>query len=66
MVLYTTEAHIRSLDEVLKKVSVLKKVGDNDYLVEYNNNTFHAIFNPFVGRYFVDDVSPPRRNISDR
>ena len=30
--------------------------GTNDYLAEYNGVKCHAIFNPFVGRYFVDDV----------
>ena len=31
-------------------------LGDNDYLAEYNGVKCHAMFNPFVGRYFVDDV----------
>jgi hypothetical protein len=29
---------------------------DNDYLVDYNGVMCHALFNPFVGRYYVDDL----------
>ena len=35
---------------------VLEKVGDNDYRAEYRSKVCTAIFNPFVGLYYVDDV----------
>lgn len=40
--------------------------GDNDYLAEYNGVKCHAIFNPFAGRYFVDDVYGVIRSSPDR
>lgn len=54
------ECYIHSLKQgdthVLGEATILKRLGDNDYLAEYNGVKCHAIFNPFVGRYFVDDV----------
>lgn len=36
---------------------MLRKVGDNDYLVRTPAGiTCHAIFNPFVCLYYADDV----------
>ena len=35
-------------------------------LAEYNGVKCHAIFNPFAGRYFVDDVYGVIRNAPDR
>ena len=32
-----------------------EKLGDNDYLAEYNGVRCHAIYNPFVNRFYVDD-----------
>ena len=45
-----------------------ERLGENDYLAEYNGVKCHAIFNPIVGRYYVDDVygvirnKPPERD----
>jgi hypothetical protein len=55
-------AYIHSLKDkendrhVLGEAAILEKIGDNLYLAEYNGVKCTAIFNPFVGRYFVDDV----------
>jgi hypothetical protein len=49
------EMHIHSLNGELREATILKKLGDNDYLAEYNGVRCHAIFNPFVGRFYVDD-----------
>ena len=38
----------------------------HDYLAEYNGVKCHAIYNPFVGRYFVDDVYGVIRSSPDR
>jgi len=40
---------------VLAEATIIKKLGDNDYLADYNGVKCRAMFNPFVGRYFVDD-----------
>ena len=54
------ECYIHSLKQgethVLGEATIIKRLGDNDYLAEYNGVKCHAIFNPFAGRYFVDDA----------
>ena len=49
-----------------REATILKRIGDNDYLAEYNGVKCHAIFNPFAGRYFVDDVYGVIRSSPDR
>lgn len=53
----TVRGMIHSLGEK-GNISILEKVGDNDYIVhvQYNGKKCHAIFNPFVGCYYADDV----------
>ena len=56
------QAYIHSLKDhthdrhVLGEVEIIRQIGDNLYLTEYNGVHCTAIFNPFVGRYYVDDV----------
>lgn len=56
------EAYIHSLKDhennrhVLRKAEIIRKIADNLYLAKYNGVFCTAIFNPFAGRYFVDDV----------
>ncbi len=56
------EAYIHSLKDhtndrnVLGEAEIIQEIGDNLYLAEYRGIKCTAIFNPFVGRYFVDDV----------
>lgn len=56
------EAYIHSLKDrrtdknVLAEAEIIKKIGDNLYLAEYNGVRCTAIFNPFVCRYYVDDL----------
>lgn len=50
------EMHIHSLDGKLREAVILEKLGDNDYMAEYEGVCCHAIFNPFVNRFYVDDV----------
>ena len=52
---YTTMAHIHSLKGEVKEITVLDKVGNNDYIVEYNGVKCHAIFNWFACSYYADD-----------
>lgn len=54
------QCYIHSLKKdgkhVLGEALILQKIGNNDYLAEYNGVRCHAIFNIFAGAYFVDDV----------
>ena len=54
------ECYIHSLSKdgkhQLGEATIIRRLGDNDYLAEYRGVRCHAIFNPFAGRYFVDDV----------
>lgn len=62
MMPYKTQAYIQSLNQGLTKpthkdeITVLEKVGDNDYIANYKGVRCHALFNWFVGEYFADDV----------
>ena len=55
-------AYIHSLKDipndraVLGEATIIKSIGDNLYLADYNGVKCTAIFNPFVGRYYVDDL----------
>ena len=65
-------AFIRSLKDteqdrhVLDEAIIIKRIGDNLYMADYNGVKCTAIFNPFTGRYYVDDVhGVPMRRIDD-
>lgn len=55
-------AYIHSLKDLehdrhmLGEAEIIKQIGDNLYLTEYNGIHCTAIFNFFAGGYFVDDV----------
>ena len=55
-------AYIHSLKDedhnrhVLDEATIIKSIGDNLYMADYNGVKCTAIFNPFTGRYYVDDV----------
>jgi hypothetical protein len=51
----TEPMHIHSLDGELREATIVEKTGDNRYVAEYNGVRCSAIFNPFVGRFYVDD-----------
>ncbi len=59
---FKTPAYIQSLNkgkikpEITDEITVLKKVGDNDYIVDYKGVKCHALFNWFICAYFADDV----------
>ena len=56
------QAYIHSLKDrehdrsVLGEAEIIRKIEDNLYLAEYNGVRCTAIYNPFVGRYYVDDL----------
>ena len=56
------KAYIHSLKDhehdhhVLGEAEIIRQIGNNRYLAEYNGIRCTAIFNVFTGRYYVDDV----------
>ena len=62
MTSFKTQAYINSLNvgktkpEIKDEITVLEKVGDNDYIVDYKGVRCHALSNWFVGTYFADDI----------
>ena len=56
------QAYIHSLKDkvhdrnVLDEAEIIRQIGNNLYLAEYNGVRCTAIFNFFTGRYYVDDV----------
>ena len=53
---YKTTAHIHSLNGKIDEITVLKNLGNNDYIVDYKGVNCHALFNWFVCEYYADDV----------
>lgn len=59
---FKTQAYIQSLNKGLSRptytdeITVLEKVGDNYYIVDYKGVRCHALFNWFVCAYFADDI----------
>ena len=55
-------AYIHSLKDrehgknVLGEAEIIREIGNNRYLAEYNGVRCTAIYNYFTGRYYVDDV----------
>lgn len=64
------EAYIHSLKDnannrhVLGEAEIIREIGDNLYLAEYNGVQCTAVFEHFIGRYFVDDVYGIQQNNS--
>ncbi|HBU11805.1 MAG TPA: hypothetical protein DEB31_03495 [Clostridiales bacterium] len=52
----TEPMHIHSLNGELREATILEKLGDNDYMAEFDGVKCHAIFNPFVNHFYVDDT----------
>lgn len=52
---FKVNAMVHSIKSV-KEVEIIEKRGDNDYLAKVGDVVCTAIFNPFVGLYYVDDV----------
>ena len=56
------KAYIHSLKDhennrhVMDEAEIVKQIGDNQYLAEYNGVRCTAIFNFFTGAFYVDDV----------
>ena len=53
---FKAQAHIHSLDGKTDEITVLDKVGENDYIVDYKGVKCHALFNWFVCQFYADDI----------
>ena len=50
------QARIHSLDGQFDEVTIVSEKSDNDVIVDYNGVRCTAIYNVFVGCYYVDYV----------
>lgn len=53
--MFTAKAFIHSLKEVGEAV-ILHEKDNNDVVAEYKGKRCTAIYNPFVGLFYVDDI----------
>ncbi len=51
----TEPMHLHSLGGKMAEATIIDKVGDNQYVAEYNGVKCTAIYNPFVDSFYVDD-----------
>ena len=51
----TVKARIHSLGGEFAEVTIVDYQDYNNVVAEYHGHFYTAIFNPFVGSYFVDD-----------
>ena len=63
--MFETEAMVHSLKD-LATVKIISQNGNNDVVAEYNGKICSAIFNPFSGHYYVDDVYGVRGDAAPR
>lgn len=54
--MFDIQAHIKSLGGDLKLVTIIKHQDNNHIIAKYNGEYYKAVFNVFVGNYYVDDV----------
>ena len=53
--MFKIKAQVHSL-KAQDEVTILHEKGNNDVVAEYNGKRCTAIFNPFVGLFYVDDI----------
>lgn len=56
MIPYKIQAHIHSLNGGMDEITIIDKVGDNDYIVDYKGVKCHALFNWFNCTHYADDL----------
>lgn len=62
--MFNAKAMIHSLKDT-REVTIMEKVGDNQYVAKYEGKFYSAIFNPFVGLYYVDDIYGEVKNYAE-
>ncbi len=55
MIMFQAKAMVHSL-KAQDEVTILHENGSNDVVVEYKGVRCTAIFNPFAGMFYVDDI----------
>ena len=50
-----TMAMVHSLN-AMAEVTIISENGNNNVIAEYNGIRYTAVYNPFNGLYYVDDV----------
>lgn len=53
--MFKTKAQVHSL-QAQDEVAILHQKGNNDVIAKYNGKRCTAIYNPFVGLFYVDDI----------
>lgn len=53
--MFKARAMVHSLQDV-REVNIVEKTDDNQYVAEFEGTYATAIFNPFRGLYYVDDI----------
>ena len=53
---YKSLAHIHSLNGEMDEITIIDKVGDNNYIVDYKGVKCHALFNWLNCTYYADGV----------
>ena len=53
---YKTTAPSHALKGEMDEITVLEKVGENFYIVDYKGLKCHALFNWFVCQFYADDI----------
>lgn len=55
--MFNAKGIVHSIKEQgLVDIKILEKIGDNQYIAEYNGRKYTAIFNWFTSCYYVDDI----------
>ena len=53
--MFDIQARIHSLGGELDTVTIIEHKDNNHVIAQYHGKFYTAIFNPFVGQYYVDD-----------
>lgn len=62
--MFKTDALIHSLKRI-DEVTIISQTDNNHVVAEYKGVRYSAIYNPFVGLYYVDDLYGRSKNGSD-
>ena len=63
--MFDIKAHIHSLGGKLETVTIIDNNDINHVIAQYHGEYYTAVFNPFVGQYYVDDKFGHINNIND-
>ena len=58
-------AHIYSLGGALDTVTIVEHKDNNHVIAQYHGKYYTAVFNPYVGHYYIDDKFGHIKNFDD-